>query len=413
MRPPRSSTRSTSWPCGPDRGGGAHHHRPGDRPPAVHRHQRRPDPGHGGRPGARRRHPRGAASPTTTSTASSPPPSSSPPRPEPLGSSAQARNCQTVVLALIAPCSRDAQFLSSRANLPIQELLWSTLASASSPGPRGGRLLLNRDDGNAAGPWNRSRALPRRRGRAPTSARARLGSWPSRVRRAAERLKRVKHKLATTLLVVAALVVATLTSSRPPPAQRGGRRRAVRLAHRHLRASPASATTSILKWDEQLLSTIRAYPAQTGPTITARALGILHTAIYDAWAAYDPTAMPAPARLHLGPRSKRSGNTAGQQEQGDQLRRLPGAQRPVPSPYADPPQCRLPTPGMSTTPTALNLGYGHHRPRHGIGTAATQAGHRVPRQRRRPTTRHTGRLQPARRLRRQHRLPRRSTPGIA
>ena len=46
----------------------------------------------------------------------------------------------------------------------------------------------------------------------------------------------------------------------------------------------------ILKWDEQLLSTIRAYPAPTGPTITARALGVLHTATYDAWAAYDPTA---------------------------------------------------------------------------------------------------------------------------
>ena len=46
----------------------------------------------------------------------------------------------------------------------------------------------------------------------------------------------------------------------------------------------------ILRWDEQLLSTIRAYPAQTGPTITARALGVLHTATYDAWAAYDPVA---------------------------------------------------------------------------------------------------------------------------
>ena len=49
----------------------------------------------------------------------------------------------------------------------------------------------------------------------------------------------------------------------------------------------------MLKWDEQLLSTIRAYPPQTGPTITARALAEVHTAMYDAWAAYDQTAVGA------------------------------------------------------------------------------------------------------------------------
>jgi hypothetical protein len=49
----------------------------------------------------------------------------------------------------------------------------------------------------------------------------------------------------------------------------------------------------VLKWDEQTLSAIRAYPAQTGPTVTARALAVVHTAMYDAWAAYDETADPA------------------------------------------------------------------------------------------------------------------------
>ena len=34
-------------------------------------------------------------------------------------------------------------------------------------------------------------------------------------------------------------------------------------------------------------------PGQTGPTVTARALAEVHTAMYDAWAAYDPTADPA------------------------------------------------------------------------------------------------------------------------
>ena len=32
------------------------------------------------------------------------------------------------------------------------------------------------------------------------------------------------------------------------------------------------------------------HPAETGPTIVARDLGILHTATYDAWAAYDAKA---------------------------------------------------------------------------------------------------------------------------
>ena len=46
----------------------------------------------------------------------------------------------------------------------------------------------------------------------------------------------------------------------------------------------------ILLWTEALLATVRANPPATGPTVTARALGVLHTATYDAWEAYDPTA---------------------------------------------------------------------------------------------------------------------------
>jgi hypothetical protein len=46
-----------------------------------------------------------------------------------------------------------------------------------------------------------------------------------------------------------------------------------------------------LKWNEQLLNTIRRNPKTTGPTVTARAIGILNTAIYDAWAPYDQKAV--------------------------------------------------------------------------------------------------------------------------
>jgi hypothetical protein len=45
----------------------------------------------------------------------------------------------------------------------------------------------------------------------------------------------------------------------------------------------------VLRWDEQTLAAFRAL--KTGPTINARALAVVHTAMYDAWAAYDPKAV--------------------------------------------------------------------------------------------------------------------------
>jgi hypothetical protein len=45
----------------------------------------------------------------------------------------------------------------------------------------------------------------------------------------------------------------------------------------------------LLRWDEQTLAAIR--ELRTGPTINARALAIVHTAMYDAWAAYDAKAV--------------------------------------------------------------------------------------------------------------------------
>ena len=43
------------------------------------------------------------------------------------------------------------------------------------------------------------------------------------------------------------------------------------------------------------------YPRETGPTVTARAIGILHTATYDAWAAYDDRAVDTRQRLRTTP----------------------------------------------------------------------------------------------------------------
>lgn len=45
----------------------------------------------------------------------------------------------------------------------------------------------------------------------------------------------------------------------------------------------------VLRWNDAALAAIRV--THPGPTIVARALAILHTCIFDAWAAYDPHAI--------------------------------------------------------------------------------------------------------------------------
>jgi hypothetical protein len=95
----------------------------------------------------------------------------------------------------------------------------------------------------------------------------------------------MKRRLATTLVLATALVMTTFSVqsvSRPAQAQS---------ASWNLDDyGPRSSDNVVLKWNEQLLETIRRNPPTTGPTVTARALGVVHTAMYDAWAAYDPVA---------------------------------------------------------------------------------------------------------------------------
>jgi hypothetical protein len=129
----------------------------------------------------------------------------------------------------------------------------------------------------------------------------------------------MKYKLVTILLVVAGLVVATFsaatttppalaakptTTTGPPPAAStfpvNG------CPESSTKQPPCSGDDAVVLWDDQLLDVIRAYPAATGPTITARAMGVLHTATYDAWAAYDPTAK---VTRPDGPMQQTSGNT--------------------------------------------------------------------------------------------------------
>jgi hypothetical protein len=119
----------------------------------------------------------------------------------------------------------------------------------------------------------------------------------------------MKYKLATTLLVVAALVVATFSAATTTPPALAAKPTTTTSPAPTTTTSPPPASTFpvdgcpadsvrtkppcdgddvVLKWNEQLLQTVRDNPRLTGPTVTSRALGVLHTAIYDAWAAYDP-----------------------------------------------------------------------------------------------------------------------------
>jgi hypothetical protein len=129
-------------------------------------------------------------------------------------------------------------------------------------------------------------------------------------------LLHVKHRLATTLLVTAALVVATLagvtTTARPAKA-RDGIGPGTSWPIVGYGYSPQTETTdnAILRWDERTLEGIRATPRTTGPTAAARAIGIVHTATYDAWAAYDPVAVDTRQRLRADPSLRRAAEGTG------------------------------------------------------------------------------------------------------
>jgi hypothetical protein len=52
---------------------------------------------------------------------------------------------------------------------------------------------------------------------------------------------------------------------------------------------PSDTDDVVLRWDEQTLAAVRA--TKPAPTVVARHLAIVHTAMYDAWAAYDAKAL--------------------------------------------------------------------------------------------------------------------------
>src|SRR5260221_2787711 len=54
------------------------------------------------------------------------------------------------------------------------------------------------------------------------------------------------------------------------------------------RPAPA-ADTLVVRWNDVLLEAVR--ESHLGPPMVARAIGVVHTCGFDAWAAYDPVAV--------------------------------------------------------------------------------------------------------------------------
>jgi hypothetical protein len=75
-------------------------------------------------------------------------------------------------------------------------------------------------------------------------------------------------------------------------------------------AAQAAVDSVVLVWNEETLEAIR--NVRRGPTVNARSLAIVHTAIYDAWAAYDPVAVGT--RLGAGLRQPEAERTQANKE---------------------------------------------------------------------------------------------------
>jgi hypothetical protein len=68
----------------------------------------------------------------------------------------------------------------------------------------------------------------------------------------------------------------------------------------------ASTGNAVLRWNDELMQTITLNPKTTGPTVASRAIGVLHTAMYDAWTAYDATAVGVHSRPAKRPSGERT-----------------------------------------------------------------------------------------------------------
>ncbi len=97
--------------------------------------------------------------------------------------------------------------------------------------------------------------------------------------------------LAIALLVTSPgpLPSAVAGASKPPPPPQSGMPIGPKSLFNFNQWGPSPSDNVVLKWDEQTLVEVRA--TKPAPTVVARALAEVHTAMFDAWAAYDNVAV--------------------------------------------------------------------------------------------------------------------------
>src|SRR5215217_1615838 len=99
--------------------------------------------------------------------------------------------------------------------------------------------------------------------------------------------------LLVSLAVILAVAVgptrfAVAGSSEPPP-PKPARPKGTASTFSFNQYGPTDSDDVVLRWDEEALTAVRA--TKPPPTVVARALAMVHTAMYDAWAAYDAKAL--------------------------------------------------------------------------------------------------------------------------
>jgi hypothetical protein len=95
--------------------------------------------------------------------------------------------------------------------------------------------------------------------------------------------------LAITLAVAISPVPSALAGDKEPPAPKPAKPKGPASTFNFNQYGPSPYDDVVLRWDEQTLTAIRA--TKPAPTVVARSLAIVHTAMYDAWAAYDAKAL--------------------------------------------------------------------------------------------------------------------------
>jgi hypothetical protein len=89
-------------------------------------------------------------------------------------------------------------------------------------------------------------------------------------------LSSASRRRTATAWLLSLLSLGAVVTTHAPVAASGGR-------------APAARDNVVLLWDEAALQAVR--DTRPAPTVTARALAVVHASIYDAWAAYDPRAV--------------------------------------------------------------------------------------------------------------------------